>query len=127
MLLFGGATTVVGVQNFHPAISGLHLTNSNPEVGELAVRMTAGRIAALVVGRVGPSFWICREKKGVSNATAIQKINAPRRQLRSQRKSIRTFNPILRTKSMDGPENVRNGAKMSITEQEGRVARRRHS
>ena len=56
MLLSGGAITVVGLQNFHHEISGLHLTNSNPEVGELAVRMTDGRIDALVAGRVGPSF-----------------------------------------------------------------------
>ena len=70
MLLFGGATTVVGVQNFHPAISGMHLKNSNPEVGELAVRMTAGRIAALVAGRVGRSFWICQRKEGRDGVAA---------------------------------------------------------
>ena len=61
-VLCGSVISVVGAQNFHPAISGLHLPNSNPEVGELAVKLTAGRIAALVAGRLGPSFWICRRK-----------------------------------------------------------------
>ena len=62
MLLFGGATTAPELPNSHPEISGLRLTNSNPEAGELAVRMTAGRIDALVAERPGPSFWICQRK-----------------------------------------------------------------
>jgi hypothetical protein len=61
-VLCGSVISVVGLQNFHPAISGLHLPNSNPEVGELAVRRTAGRIAALVAGRLERNFWICQRK-----------------------------------------------------------------
>ena len=104
-VLFGDATSVAEVQNSHPATSGLHLPNSNLEVGELAVKKTAGPIGALVARRPGPSFWICQRKEGREQWLSDQKNSGPRRRLRLQPKSIRTSNPILSTKSMVGPES----------------------
>ena len=93
-VLFGSVISAVGVQNFHPAISGLHLANSNPEVGELAVRMTAGRIAALVAGRVRRRFWICRREGRDGHATNAEET----------RTTLRPDDAALEPK---GPRNVR--------------------
>jgi hypothetical protein len=63
-VLCGGATFVIGVQNFHPAIFGLPLKNSKAVDGELAVKVMGGRIGAPVVGRPVRSFWICQRIEG---------------------------------------------------------------